>query len=369
MRAQATHRQPSIDLLRAIAITLMVMVHFVENLSGQMGSSAGASLAGQAVWVLPSGFAAPIFTFLSGTSYRIWVRAQMKAGRGEDSITKASVRRGLFLFGLGFVFNVLVWLPEDVFNWDVLTLIGTGILALAALRHAPDGVLLLAAGLMAVLAQPLQEAAGYSEYWTEGYFDPDPTLTEVTLGWLVTGYFPLCPWLAYPLAGYALGPTLFGPTGKARPRVGIVSGVSLLLVGAGMLIGGAGTNLAAWTMFPPTPAYIACTMGCVLAGACCARDVLARWPWLWERAGGWIEPLSRHSLSIYLLHHLAHIWPLWAYGAWNGPETTAYWQRAMGPAASFGLACCFMVGVTLLFRWVDRNRLPSMETLMRWICE
>jgi len=369
MRVQASHRQSSIDLLRAIAITLMVVVHFVENLSGQMGQTAGAPFASTPLWMLPSGFAAPIFTFLSGTSYRIWVVAQVRAGKDAASIHKESVRRGLFLFGLGFVFNVFVWLPEDIFNWDVLTLIGTGILVLTLFRHAPDGVLLLAALLMAILAKPMQDAAGYQEYWTNGYFDPDLTLTEVTLGWLVTGYFPLFPWLAYPLAGYALGPTLFGPAGKAKPWIGLTTGLGLLLLGTSMLIAGYGTGLDAWTMFPPTPAYIACTMGCVLVGGSCAQAALARWPWLWEWIGGWIEPISRHSLSIYLLHHLAHIWPLWAYGAWNGPEITSYWQLAMSPSASFGLACFFMVGVTLLLRWVDRNRLPTMETLMRWICE
>ena len=34
-------RQPSLDLLRAIAITLMVIVHFVENLSGWYGTDGG----------------------------------------------------------------------------------------------------------------------------------------------------------------------------------------------------------------------------------------------------------------------------------------------------------------------------------------
>ena len=53
-------RYSSIDILRASAIVVMVIVHFLENLSGVREWS-------------PDGFGAPLFTFLTGMSYWLWL--------------------------------------------------------------------------------------------------------------------------------------------------------------------------------------------------------------------------------------------------------------------------------------------------------
>ena len=137
-------RFPSIDLLRAVAIALMVTVHFVENLSGAWAEGVDFNRVG---W-LPAGFAAPLFTFLSGVSYSIWSDGLSRRGVSDAEIAKRTVRRGLFLFGLGIAFNVLVWLPEETFNWDILTFIGSSLLVLAACRTMPPAI----PPLVAVLA-------------------------------------------------------------------------------------------------------------------------------------------------------------------------------------------------------------------------
>ncbi len=114
---------------------------------------------------------------------------------------------------------MLIWLPEDVFNWDILTLIGCGLICLEALRRAPDAVILLAAAAIVAVAPAMRVVADYPSYWTAGFYDYEFTVADVMLGWLVTGYFPIFPWLAYPLAGYALAPRLLGPSGtRAQPR-------------------------------------------------------------------------------------------------------------------------------------------------------
>ncbi len=369
-------RQPSLDLLRAIAITLMVIVHFVENLSGWYGTDGGPFAASQRTWWLPAGFAAPIFTFLTGTSYRIWLRVQQQRHRSDDSITKATVRRGLLLFGLGFVFNVLVWLPEDVFNWDVLTLIGTVMLALAVLRSAPDGVILAAAALAVALTPPLQSAAGYLEYWAQGYFDYEFTLADVTLGWLVVGYFPLFPWLAFPLVGYALGPVVFETEGTVPRRWPLAIGGGLIVAAVAVIAAWqAGsfltplTPLSPWTMFPPSLAYLLGTIGGVVVAGTAAHATIDRDPDRWQWLINWATPLSRHALSVYLLHHIVHVWPLWAYGAATGADPTAHWQIALHPSTSLGLAIAFMAAASLLFHWMERRRVASVETLMRWLCD
>ena len=117
-------RHASIDAVRALAIVLMVLVHFTENLAG---------------WVIPfAGSGAPMFVVLSGVSFALWVESQQRRGITAEEITRRGVRRGVFLFLVGLLFNVAVWMPEDVFNWDVLTLIGTGLVVLILARNAPS---------------------------------------------------------------------------------------------------------------------------------------------------------------------------------------------------------------------------------------
>ena len=59
-------RYSSIDILRTFAIFVMVLVHFGENLSGYTSPF--------------TGFGAPLFAFLSGVSYRLWMIGQESRG-------------------------------------------------------------------------------------------------------------------------------------------------------------------------------------------------------------------------------------------------------------------------------------------------
>lgn len=361
-------RQRSVDLLRALAIALMVVVHFAENLSGWQG----AGFAGvHQTWWLPTGFAAPIFTFLSGLSYRLWVESQRNRGRSEGSIAKGSVRRGLFLIGLGFAFNVFIWLPEDVFNWDILTLIGLGILVLAVARWVPDPAIAFTAVVVAAIAPALRVAADYDSFWTGGFFDYEFEPADVALGWLVTGYFPVFPWLAFPLAGYAVGPSVLAGSGRA-----VLAAAALLAAAVGIELAWpalptvvtGGVELG-WSMFPPSTAYVLGTVGTVMLALAAAHRLLGERPQRCRRLMDWAEPLSRHALSIYLLHHAVHLWPLWAVSLATTGEITSLWQRAMPVGWSIGLAGAFLVSAAVLFRWVDRRRLPTPESLMRWLCD
>ena len=369
--AAAPDRHASIDVLRAIAIALMVVVHFAENLAGWQGAAGSAFAGVHRTWWLPTGFAAPTFTFLAGLSYRLWLDLQRRRGRSEAAIAKGTIRRGLFLIGLGFAFNVLIWLPEDVFNWDILTLIGCGMLALEAARRMPDAVVLMAAALAIAVAPAMRVICSYSAYWTQGYFDYDFTFGDVALGWLVTGYFPIFPWLAYPLAGYALGPWhTAGWRGVTRVGSGLVAAaVVLVLAWPSLPPAVTGGGVQAWTMFPASTAYVLGTLGgVVLALAALHRLLDGPVP----RCRGlvdWAAPLSRHSLSIYLAHHAVHVWPLWAVGMATSGEPTALWQVAMPVAWAIGLAAAFLVAAAVVCRWADRTRVPTAESLMRWLCD
>lgn len=371
-------RQPSIDILRTVAIALMVVVHFVENLSGATGADGGPMVGAYRHWWLPTGFAAPLFTFLSGVSYRLWLRGQEARGRPDDAISKATIRRGLLLFGLGFAFNVFIWLPEDTFNWDILTLLGSALVALDVARRMPPAVVAVACGIVAAVSPILRAVADYPAYWSLGYYEYDVALGDVLLGFLVTGYFPVMPWIAFPLAGFLLAPAIFpslgsAPGGGGRPALlgtAFVAAAGLALVARPYLPADLRPGTSGWTMFPATTAYLLGTLGGTILAASLLHRVLDQ-EGVRARHGfsDWAGSISRHSLSIYLLHHAIHIWPLWAWGAAMHDNAASLWQKALPAAVSLGLAAVFLVGAAVLFRWMDKNRVPSIETLMRWLCD
>jgi uncharacterized membrane protein len=356
-------RHTSIDLLRAVAIVLMVLVHFLENLAG-------------AAWV-PAGFGAPLFAFLAGVSFRIWLNSQEKKGVDGNGVTRVAVRRGLFLFALGFAFNVLVWLPEDTFNWDVLTMIGTVLVFLGVGRNLPSVVLGAVAGTLVVLSPFLRTQADYLSYWQENYFQCEWTLSDVTVGYLATGYFPLFPWAAFPIAGYLAGRVAFPDSGEGRVKPLATTGGCLVLtavlfdVGHRLLPAPVSTKLlSGWTMFPASPQYVCGTLGGALLAFAGLRVWVDERKWLakWGSVTSLAGTMSRHSLSIYLFHHILHLWPLWLVGAVVGDEPTAYWRQAMPAWAAVALVPPCLATCYLTFSAAERWKWPTVEGFMRWLC-
>ena len=77
--------------------------------------------------------------------------------------------------------------------------------------------------------------------------------------------------------------------------------------------------------------------------------------------------ISKHSLSIYLLHHAIHLWPLWMYGLLTAGEPTAHWQKLTPVFLSTALALLFCAVCVPAFLIIDKYRVPTVESVMRWI--
>jgi uncharacterized membrane protein len=286
----------------------------------------------------------------------------------------------MFLFGLGFVFNAFVWLPEDLFTWDVLTFIGASMIVLNVVRGLMLPLSLLIIFLSVAISPVLQTIADYPAYWAEGYFEYDQTLSDVLLGFLVTGYFPIFPWIAFPVSGFVVASLVFR---KNHETLGLtrstgIIGISLMTISATAVVGRwyvpgifPKTVLTGWSMFPASPEYVSGTLGMTLfLFALCHLWIdrsarLASWKGLLAVA----STFSRHSLSIYLLHHIVHIWPLWIYGMVMQQEPTHYWGQALPYGASLALALVFIVGCYFFLRWVEKSKIPTVESWMRWICD
>ena len=316
-------------------------------------------------------------------NYRLWAARQAQVGRDDEAISKTTIRRGLFLFGLGFAFNIFVWMPADTFNWDILTFTGSGLLALDVVRRMPPGVALAACGLVLLASPLLRERADYNAFWTDGSFDPDLTLSDVMLGYLVTGFFPLLPWIVYPVVGYLAAGELFPAEIRGKPadhgrRAGlaglllVVASLAILTVEPLLPIRLGRNGSFFWTMFPASTPYVLGTLGTALAATALLQWAVDRKQQpAWARAvAPWAVLFSRYSLSLYLLHHVVHVWPLWWAGlATGGGDVTVYWQRAMPAWQSFGLALIFLAVAAVTFRSIQARRIPTVESLMRWLCD
>ncbi len=359
-------RYSSIDLMRTIAICVMVMVHFGENLAG---------------YIPPiTGFGAPLFAFLSGMSYRLWVNGQEARQRSPEEISKVSVRRGLFVFGIGIAFNVLVWLPEDVFNWDVLTFIGTALLILNLVRQQPAPLLLFMAFLSLFFAPVFRYLVDYNAYWTNNYFDYDFTLSDVLIGYLVTGYFPLFPWITYSLVGFLLAGWMFPPSGQPAPNVRgvLLSGTALVLL-SGLAVWTHPTTSTAmtkifwlgWKMYPPTTEYVAGTLGMAMVLFGTLHACVDRNPRISENnvVLGIAMACSRNAFTIYLLHHLVHVWPMWVYGLAMGQNPDYYWKQLLPASTALLLAGLFLALMFFILWRVGPDRNHGIERWMRWLCD
>lgn len=368
-------RYSSIDCLRTIAIIVMVLVHFAENLSG--------------VHLPITGLGAPLFAFLSGLSYQLWVSGLEAKQVSEEEISKRSIRRGLFVFGAGFGFNILAWLPEDTFNWDVLTFIGFALLVLNVLRRVPLPIPVLVAMVSILIGPFLRQMADYPAYWVNGYFEVDLTLSDVLIGFLATGYFPVFPWVAYSIAGLVTGKLMFDalpenkePVGKfdalAPQWLSITLGATLLTTSLVLLAVGpmmpdavAQRFLGGWHMFPPTIEYVLATIGM----ASLLFGLTHRWidrnekPSLNRATLDVAKTFSRYSFTIYVLHHFVHLWPMWIYATLEGKEPTYYWQKAVPITTSLPLAVLFLVLCYFALRKIGPDRRLGIEGTMRWLCD
>jgi uncharacterized membrane protein len=358
-------RYTSIDVLRTMAIFMMVLVHFLENLAG-------------ATWS-PAGLGAPMFGFLVGVSYQLWVHSQVKKDRSEDEINRASLRRGLFVFGVGFVFNIAVWLPADTFNWDVLTLIGTALVLIGWLRDTPDIVPVALCMVLFVMAPILRIETAYQLYWQDGYFDLDWKLNEIVLGYLVNGYFPVFPWLIFPLVGLLVGKRLIPDAPDWTLRVSVfrpfifaaigLIGVSLALRFTRPYQTGAPWSklLGKWTMFPPSVEYMTGMVGVILL-------VFILGVWLIDMKGKanrfprlllFVQTMSKYSFTVYVLHHLVHVWPLWLAGYFSEFTTIHYWRQAMSWEYAVALVFPCMLMMYGFLRWIDKRQWPTLESMLR----
>ncbi len=342
----------SIHVLRATAIILMIQVHFVENLSSPRGDSDWLYEAS----IILGSLAAPIFTFLVGLSLWLWT---VKHGSLSNP-GRAIARRGGTLIAIGLLFAVAIWGPEEIFNWDILPFIGASTLVLFPLRRLPIAVLALLAIVPLVLAPSLRESTGYAEHWTTGEYQYDFTVRDIGLGFLLHGYFPLLPWIAFPLVGLATGKICF-PLGEAEPgrwHLPVAGGVLVLL--SLTLIPGK------FSFYPASAKFVLGVLGFILLAFWLLYRILDEKDMAYGAAMRFLRRYSAFSLSVYVIHHVVHVWPLYVAAlAQEKSDIWYFYQSATDPPVALALACVFVLVFYPALGWWEGRRRWSLEGLLR----
>jgi len=235
-------RDRSIDLARGVALVLMVMVHVIY-----IWDLPTVSADGSLIYAMVSPIGAPTFLFLMGINFAL------------SSKTHAwpSIYRGCQLIALGYFLNFLRGtIPVFLGDWtglitinhvtwltpwhylievDILQCVGLSLIVLAIIRkYCPwpkVWALLAALSILGILIP--SEAAATNSFGS--YF---ASLFRGARNYI---YFPLLPWITFPLAGMAYGAMKKKAAEKGRFEFrGALAGLALIIAGSVMVLTGTG---------------------------------------------------------------------------------------------------------------------------------
>jgi uncharacterized membrane protein len=230
-----------VDVARALALVGMMATHIVP---GRVGNDVTV------VQQLAGGRASALFAVLAGVSVAL-VTGRTTPLRGRDRYA-ASVRlvvRALLVFGLGLLLGALpTWIAVILSYYGVLFLLALPFLGLGA-----RALTLLAAGWALVTPVVSQLLRPHLPAHTTGSPSPSDLAHPLDLlsQLLFVGYYPAFTWVAYLLAGMALGRLDLRRRGTdlALLEGGLVLAVTSTVVSR-ILLSGSGARTALATTYP-----------------------------------------------------------------------------------------------------------------------
>ncbi len=194
------YRLWEVDVLRGVAILLMVLYHLVWDLWGLAGWPIDLYSPFWRGWQQVT---ATTFIVLVGIS--LYLRYQRMRARGSVS-SRLVYQRALAIVSWGLVISVVTYLfqPLMYVRFGILHFIGVAIFLAWPLARYPWGALLLGGALLLLPQLPWRHTNPWLE-WVGLSQSPRPAFD----------YFPLIPWLGVVLLGIFLGHLLW-PQGKRR---------------------------------------------------------------------------------------------------------------------------------------------------------
>ena len=288
-------RDVSVDLLRGLAIAVMVAANLVPALL----------VPPAPFWLrVLASVAAPLFIFLSGMMVALSFRL-------KKHTCSYFLLRGGFVVLLGALLDLLARGAVPFMDFDVLYLIGIS-LPLSYLFLKLDLRKRMLVFLSIIVVTPFMQAFfGYSGLPLQVPLVPVlsgaalPAGTDILRQWLIGGWFPVFPWLAVALLGAHTG-TFRWQENRIRSFVDR----KLALSAGGALVIGAlfwyllpGPSLTPYgyveLFYPPTLEFLLFITGLIFC-LFIAADRLVTTPWTLEP----LQVLGQCSLAIYGVHTL-----------------------------------------------------------------
>ena len=295
----ATTRRTYLDVLRGVAVLIMIEAHVIDSWTAEADRSSRAF--GESL--ILGGLGAPLFLFLAGVA--VAMSAGSKSRRFENARTAVRLvqRRGWQIFLLAFVFRFQSFVLSHGPAWtllkvDILNVMGLAIVATATLwglapRDAPRIALFAAVTAGIVLATPLVRGWGALAPLpdsVEGYLRPIPGLTN----------FTLFPWAAFVPAGAIAGVLLDrSRTAEADRRT------NLALAAGGLLVAGAAYESSYLPPLWPTSFWTSSASYFFLRAGLMTTAIGVAWAWEqrpWRRRWSPLQLMGRTSLFIYWIH-------------------------------------------------------------------
>jgi uncharacterized membrane protein len=339
-------RREYLDWMRGLAVLVMIEAHVIDS-----WTRVDARQSWQFMWaMILGGFGAPLFLFLAGVSVALSAGSKFRRSGDARSAATAVMGRGLWVFGLAFLFRLQAWIlgmssPGTLLKVDILNIMGPAIVAAAALWGAfrstwSRAIAFGCAALALTLLTPIVRTTPLIDSWPDalvGYIRPIRELSN----------FCIFPWAGFVLAGGAVGvliDALRTPAAEARLSFGLfAAGAALALAGYGASF--LPSPYAHSDFWGSSPAFFFLRTGIMMA----TIGVAYSWQALkssassaWSRIAAtsrWspLQQLGRTSLFIYWIH-VEMVYGIISIPIHKGLSHQSAWL-ALGAFTLFMLAC------------------------------
>ena len=245
---------------------------------------------------------------------------------------------------------------------------------LALVRNLTPLNIVILGFIIAEISPPLRQWVGFFDTWDKRVFEYTAPWTPsmILRGYLVSAFFPIFPWLSFPLFGFALGKVCFNRENGHHAKEVFLLGLVLLTLGIASILAAkffrlspiASFYLSNWTVaytkYPATNTYLLLSLGLI----CITFSILVKFldtdcnkKILSNVAIKFLTRYSKFSLSVYVIHHLAHVEPLRLFGYLKSGNESAYWGSLVPFSTALSIGAAFsLLFYLVLVAWDERGQ-------------
>jgi len=386
--SQRAERILSIDVMRGFALICMVLVHFVIFYGNEGAADTWPYFILNHVL---GDWGAACFLMMMGMSQVL--SGEKHKDESNRILFKRALIRGGFIFLVGLLMLAIAWGPYQIWQWDILTLMGFATILLFFCRFLPSWSILAIVAALAVCMPWLRGGVDFNAVWG-GQFVQVPVISrylpgimldpakefevvwrfkDIAQGFFLTGYFPVIPWSLFPLVGFVMGHRIVSKRMRHDLPLLIIIGILLVCLGLGGAYAGRARPessivngfVAPMSFYPDSFTMICFQLGMALIVFSIlyyCYDVFKRDKQKVSFMLSIYNRTSGFSLTFYFLHYILIGWSLALIYFITG---NYYLFDLMGaiPALLCGITAVILLEL-LLFYWEKRRAKYSLEWFM-----